>query len=75
MHAFDGPVVKAGNTQSTPVAHSFRQHVPGIPEVIAIFPGDDRKLSEMVWLSLSEAKRDRATQAVPPATAYLVCHY
>ena len=67
MHAFDGPVVKAGHAERAAIANALAQHFPRVPDVIAVLLRDLRHVPEVTRLGLAETERDGSLNFVFPA--------
>ena len=72
MNALDGPVVKTGDAQSTAIADAAAHYLPGIREVIAVFPKHRSHVAKMFRLGLTQAERHNRFQFGLPIFLKLV---
>jgi len=55
MHPIDRPVMQTGDTERTPVAHSLGEHLPRVPRMLLVVPGNASHVTEMVRFLQSDA--------------------
>src|SRR5918994_729670 len=53
MHARDRPVVKAGDAERAPVAHTLAENAPRVPKVAAVLPDGPGDLGVVIGLRLA----------------------
>jgi hypothetical protein len=59
MHALDRPIVKTCHTKRATITDALAQDLPGIPEIIAIFPDYPCHVAEMLGFGLTQPEGNR----------------
>jgi hypothetical protein len=62
VRAFDGPVVKAGDTEGASITDAAAEDFPGIAEVVAVLPNDACHVAEVAWFAIEQTEGDKAAK-------------
>ena len=72
MGAFDGPIVKTGNTERATVADPATKDFPSVPEIITVLPDHLGHVAEMARFAIEQSERDEPADSAGASFLELV---